>query len=375
MKLALYLHVPFCRRKCPYCDFYSVTHPPNEEEYLRAVLTEARLWRERLPSPVVFITFYAGGGTPSLLSPGFYARLFEQLGKIFPFQPEELTLEANPEGLDQARLHGYLAAGFNRLSLGFQSLLPRGLAALGRVHSVEEARRAYFQAREAGYRNVSLDFIFGWPGQTLSLLEKELEEVIRLGAEHLSFYELTPEPGTPLFRRLQEGKLALPSEETLVRMHEMVRERLSSAGYEAYEISNYARPGFRCRHNLFYWKAQPYLGLGPAAASFLHRIRLRNPEDLQGYLRALKEDKLPARVEEELSEEGAFREAVILALRLSEGVKREEFLARFGRDPEQFFAREIRELKELGLLEVSPRGFFLSPRGRLLASQVQLKFL
>ncbi len=375
MEAALYLHVPFCRRKCPYCDFYSVTEPPDEEIYLEALFTEARLWREHLPEDPVFVTFYAGGGTPSLLSPDFYGRLLEGLGRIFKLRPEELTLEANPEGLTLERLSAYRRVGFNRLSLGLQSLLEKGLKALGRAHTVEEGLRSVETARAAGFENLSLDFIFGWPGQGLKDLEEELAAVSRLSPEHLSYYELTPEEGTPLYQALRGGSLRLPGEDLLVEMHRLIHERLEAAGFRHYEISNYARPGRECRHNLFYWRARPYLGLGPAGASFLGRRRFRNPENLREYLKALKGGRLPALLEETLSPEAAFREAVFLHLRLSEGVRREEFRRRFGRDPFRVFSREIQELKRAGLIEVGEEGFRLTFRGRLLANQVQLKFL
>ncbi len=375
MEAALYLHVPFCRRKCPYCDFYSVTVPPEEDLYLRALLKEARLWREHLPEGLVFVTFYAGGGTPSLLSPDFYGRLLEGLAGILRLHPEELTLEANPEGLTLERLSGYRRVGFNRLSLGLQSLSRKGLQALGRAHTVEEALRSVEAARAAGFENLSLDFIFGWPGQSLADLEQELAEVSRLSPEHLSYYELTPEEGTPLYQALRRGSLRLPEEDLLVEMHRLLHERLEDTGFRHYEISNYARPGRECRHNLFYWKARPYLGLGPAGASFLGRQRFRNPEDLGRYLEALRAAKLPAILEETLSQEAAFREAIVLNLRLSEGVNREEFRSRFGEDPFEVFAEEIEELRRKGLLEIQGGRFRLTFRGRLLANQVQLKFL
>ncbi|MBX6422763.1 radical SAM family heme chaperone HemW [Thermosulfurimonas sp. F29] len=375
MEAALYLHVPFCRGKCPYCDFYSVTEPPDESLYLSAVLAEVRLWRERIPRKTVFVTFYAGGGTPSLLSPDFYARLFEELSRLLSFSPVELTLEANPEGLSLKRLEGYLRAGFNRLSLGLQSLQPEGLLALGRRHGPEEARAAVEAARRAGFENLSLDFIFGWPGETPAHLQKDLDEALRLAPEHLSWYELTPEEGTPLFRALAEGRVRLPGEEVLVDMHRTIHERLTGEGFEHYEISNYARPGRRCLHNLFYWKALPYLGLGPAAASFLGKRRYRNPEDLKTYLSTVRSGTLAARLEEVLSPEEALREAVILSLRLSEGVRRKEFRRRFGRDPLESFSKEIKDLERKGLVEADEEGFRLTFAGRLLANQVQLHFV
>jgi len=375
MKAALYLHVPFCRQKCPYCDFYSIAVRPEEEVYLRAVLKEAELWRSVLAEDLCLVTFYAGGGTPSLLSPSFYEKLFEGLGRIFDFRPEELTLEANPEGLNRERLKGYRRAGFNRLSLGIQSLSEKGLRALGRRHTLREALQALSEARESGFENLSVDLIFGWPGQTLEDLQRELEGILRITPEHISYYELTPEEGTPLFEDLRAGRLRLPGEETLVNMYLALHEGLSGAGYRHYEISNYARPGYACRHNLFYWKALPYLGLGPGAASLMELKRYRNPPDLTLYYRLLSEGRLPAVPEENLSREEAFREAVVLGLRLLEGVSARELYRRFGLDLFRIFPREIDELLKAGLVTREGDRLRLTLKGLLLSNQVKLYFL
>ncbi|HIE32622.1 MAG TPA: radical SAM family heme chaperone HemW [Thermodesulfobacteriaceae bacterium] len=375
MEAALYLHVPFCRQKCPYCDFYSVPTKPEEEIYLKAVLREAEIWKSAISEDLSFVTFYAGGGTPSLLSPSFYEKLFEGLGRLFDFRPEELTLEANPEGLNRGILTAYRKVGFNRLSLGLQSLSEKGLRALGRRHTLEEGFRAISDARESGFENLSVDLIFGWPGETLEDLQRELEGILQISPEHLSYYELTPEKGTPLFEELAAGRTRLPEEDTVVSMYLTIHESLSAAGYHHYEISNYARPGHTCRHNLFYWKALPYLGLGPGAASFLENKRYRTPPNLTLYYRALSEDKFPAILEETLSPEEAFREAIILGLRLLEGVSARELYRRFGFDLFQIFSQELEKLLKTGLIIKEGDRLRLSLRGVILSNQVKLYFL
>ncbi|WP_168719922.1 radical SAM family heme chaperone HemW [Thermosulfurimonas marina] len=374
-RAGLYIHIPFCRAKCPYCDFYSVTHPLEEDSFLSALLTEAKLWSEFWPRDLPLETLYVGGGTPSLLSPRFYERLLEGLAEALPLAPEELTLEANPEGLGLEYLRALRGIGFNRLSIGAQSFSEKGLSALGRRHGPEDTRQAVEAARRAGFENLSLDLIFGWPGQSLSDLQEDLSAALALSPEHLSCYELTVEKGTPFYRLLQEGRLALPSEDLLVAMHETVPEVLEARGLKRYEISNYAHRGRLCRHNLLYWRLKPYLGLGPAAASFWERKRLRNPEDLEEYLRALREGRLPTVVEEVLEGEEALREALFVGLRLLEGVDLEELSRRFGRDPARLFASEIARLRDLGLVTLEKGRLKLTPKGVLLANQVQLHFL
>ncbi len=369
---ALYLHIPFCRRKCPYCDFYSVTEVISEDRYLSALERELELWLEVLPAEAEFVTFYAGGGTPSLCSPKFYGKLFEKLSRRLKFRPKELTLEANPEGLSLQRLKEYASAGFNRISVGVQSLTERGLRILGRLHGVKQAVSAVQWATDAGFETVSVDLIYAWPTQTLKELERELELVLALRPHHISCYELTYEKGTPLEKALREGRLKPLSEDEVITMFDLIRESLSS--YEHYEVSNYASLGRRCLHNLFYWKAKPYLGLGASASSFFCRRRWKNP-DLKTYLTKLEEGVLPAFLEEELDEEAALREAVVLGLRLLEGVDLEELKRRFGVDPSFSFKDEVRRLKALGLLEEHGSRIRVTDKGLLLLSQVQMAFL
>ncbi len=368
---ALYLHVPFCIAKCPYCDFYSIPLRPEKdllERYLEALKKEIFFRREEIRS-YRFVTFYAGGGTPSLLPPDFYRKLFDFLTKELSFSPVESTLEANPEGLD-LKLLRVLREIFNRLSIGAQSLLPEGLKALGRRHSVREVKKAFFAAREAGFSNIGLDFIFAWPGETLSHLKRELEELVALKPEHVSYYELTFEEGTLFYEALKRGELSSASEEEIVIMYDFIHSFLEGEGYEHYEISNFARPGFRCLHNLFYWKARPYLGLGPGAASYLGGRRSKNIEDLSAYFESLERGQLPPREEEVLSEEARFREAVILGLRLLEGIHLKEFEGRFRRDVIAYYGKRLESLVRAGLVEVADEKLRLTPRGRLLANVV-----
>jgi len=344
---------------------------PSEEllkRYLKALQKEFLLRQEEISS-YRFVTFYAGGGTPSLAPIWFYEEVFGFLKTVLDFSPREITLEANPEGLNKLVLVSFREI-FNRLSLGAQSLNPEGLKALGRRHQVEEVKMAFEAARTAGFENIGLDLIFAWPGQTLKELKEELEKLVSFGPEHISCYELTLEEGTPFYQAARKGKILLPAEEDVVSMHELIHSFLVAKGYEHYEISNFARPGFRCRHNLFYWEARPYLGLGPGAASFFGKKRYKNLEDLSLYLKNLEEGKPPPREEEILSQEVRFREAVILGLRLLKGIKLESLVKRFGINPLEYYGETLEKLLKEGLLEISGENLRLTGRGRLLANVV-----
>ncbi len=367
----LYLHVPFCRSKCPYCDFYSLPQALSQASaYLRALKQEIALW-----APFVqdyrFVTFYAGGGTPSLLGPDFYAAVLEALEASFSLALEELTLEANPEGLDLEDLKALRALGFNRLSLGAQSFDPKGLKVLGRRHGVADISRAVSLARKAGFENISLDLIFAWPGQDLSGLKQELKALLELAPEHVSCYELTVEPESSLAEKVACGELSLPPEEIVVEMYALIQETLAQQGLWRYEISNYARTGYQCRHNRFYWEVRPFLGLGPAAASHVGAVRYKNAADLAAYLQALDQGHWPPRELDVLDPEARFREAVVLGLRLLEGVSAPELKARFGFDLHTYYGQTLADLVAQGFLCWQGERLCLTPKGLLVASEIQ----
>ncbi len=371
IEAALYLHVPFCRKKCPYCDFYSepqVPSPTLVRRYLEAVKKELLL-RLREAAPYRYVTFYAGGGTPSLLPPAFYEELLSFLKEKLDFAPQERTLEANPEGLTYELLAAYRRV-FNRLSLGIQSLSAQGLRTLGRSHNVRQAEEAVLNAQKAGFQNLSLDLIFGWPGQRPEDLAKELAELVALGPAHVSCYEFTVEPGTPFYTWVTSGRIRLLPEEEVVSMYEMIPAYLARQGFERYEISNYARPGLYCQHNLFYWEAKPYLGLGPAAASYLGEKRVKNVAHLKTYLESLEAGALPVQEEERLSREARFREAVILGLRLVQGLDPASLKERFGYDLFAYYGETLERLMTNGLVEQVGSRLRLTKQGLLLANVV-----
>ncbi len=370
IQAGLYVHIPFCKAKCPYCDFYSISNALDKSvPYLEALKTEVTLWA-RLLKNYRFVTFYVGGGTPSLLSPKFYEELLDHLYQILSFEPHELTIEANPESLSLRRLKEFRSLGINRLSIGAQSFLDKGLKALGRRHTVADIQKAVALARKAGFENLSLDIIFAWPGQKLKDLEKEISLAISLSPEHISCYELTIEKNTLFGKLYKEGKLNLPDENTILAMYHLIEEYLSSNGYEHYEISNYAKPGWHCKHNLFYWEAKPYLGIGPSGASYIENVRYKNLESLDVYIKALQSKNFPPREEEKLSKEERFREAVILGLRILQGISRKKLYKSFGFDIKRYYGETLENLVEKGFLEWAGDLLRFTKSGMLLANQV-----
>ena len=330
----LYLHIPFCRRKCPYCDFFSVAGAsPHFAAYPALLARQLELaaghgWQ----GP--FTTVYFGGGTPSLLAPAAVGTLLDGVARSFGLTADaEITLEANPGTVTAATLCGYRAAGINRLSLGLQSLDPGQLQTLGRPHDREAGVQAVKRARRAGFANLSLDLIFALPGQTPGDLAREIERYLDLDPEHFSCYGLTAEPDTPFQQRVHSGELCLPDGDAYAEAYLQLHARLSTAGYAHYEIANYARPGHECRHNLGYWQRRPYLGAGAGAHSFRAAgwgERWSVPADLDAYAWALQAGRDPAERLERFDRRGAMSETLYLGLRTSAGVSDDRFREKFG---------------------------------------------
>lgn len=310
--LGLYVHVPFCRTRCRYCDFYRVGEDPARRRlFLQALTAEIDGRREHHGRPAE--TVFLGGGTPSLLEPGQVRGVLDALGERFPFASGvEVTMEANPSDLSPERLQGYRSAGVNRLSLGVQSFADRELALLGRRHNAATAARVFAEARRAGFGNVSLDLMLGIPGQTRGSLRRTIERAVALGPDHLSAYLLEVHPGSEMDGLLRRRPGLFPGTEAQRRAYCLLADEVAAAGLAQYEISNFARPGRESRHNLRYWRRLDTLGFGPSAHSFVAGRRWRNPPDLVAYLA----DPLAV----EPLETAAREEELFLGLRLSEGL-------------------------------------------------------
>jgi len=332
---SLYLHIPFCRSKCPYCDFFSVASDPSAlAGYVDLLLRQFALERAGGEWRQPFATVFFGGGTPSLLPPEAVTRLIAAVRELFGLADDaEISLEANPGTVSPASLAGYRAAGVNRLSFGVQSLCAENLRRLGRIHSPQEAAEAMRWARAAGFDNVGIDLMFALPGQDRAALADELDRALELAPDHLSCYGLSIEEETPFYHLHRSGGLDLPDEERYAELFMAVHARLTGAGYRHYEISNYARPGRECRHNLAYWRRLPCLGVGAGAHSLVASDwgeRRAVPPDLAAYAASLAAGESPARSLERFDRRGAMAETLYLGLRTAEGVDEARFRRNFG---------------------------------------------
>jgi oxygen-independent coproporphyrinogen-3 oxidase len=382
--VGVYVHVPWCERICPYCDFavLAARSLPLERErsYADALRAELAARRERFAG-LRLASLYFGGGTPSLLRPDTLASLVEVVRAAFPPAGRvEITLEVNPSSVERARLGDFRAAGVNRISLGAQSFDDATLKRLGRAHRVGAIHATLDAIRAVGFASLSLDLIFAAPGQTHAMLDADLDALIAVAPDHVSAYELTLEPGTPFGAAAARGRLALPDEDDVAAMMLRVESRLAAAGYARYEISSYARPGRESVHNRRYWERRPVLGLGmgavstdPPDASNPHGVRRTNPRELLRYLA----DPAACGEVELLGAPVARGEAMFLGLRTARGVDAARFEAEFGAPPRGFFAAAIERLRDQELLaeEEESGDLRLTPRGRLLADHVFESFV
>jgi len=375
---SLYLHIPFCCRKCPYCDFYSLVGTPQQlDEYVDVLCNHLQFLLTTNPDLPALRTIFFGGGTPSLLKSDQVGRILDFLKSGFGLRDDaEISLEANPGTLDAEKLCGYRAAGINRLSLGVQSLRDDHLQLLGRVHTAGQAQSSVAQARAAGFDNINLDLMFNLPGQDRKALEEELEALLELRPEHLSLYGLSFEEGTEFSARLQKGELKPVEEQESAAQYRQLHHRLQQVGFEHYEISNFARPGFRCRHNQIYWQRSNCLGAGCGAHSFTsvgYGRRLAVPPDLERFRQRLEKGKDPAELLETFDRQGAMAETIYLALRTRDGLSQTDFLKRFGQTPEEVFPLAFQQLRER--LRFEDDGWRFDLQGWLLYDHLISQFL
>lgn len=410
-KVGIYIHIPFCQTRCTYCDFSTYAGiesliPAYTTALCREIKRASERWG-RLTVP----TIYFGGGTPSLLPRDSLVELLCALNRRFHVLDDaEVSLEANPGTIDTNELCGLRRMGVNRLSLGVQSTHAHELGLMGRIHTWPEAVEAVKAARDAGFDNLNLDFIFGLPGQTLPHWSETLEAALRLRPDHLSLYGLTIEKGTLLERRIANSELPEPDEDTAADMYSLAEEALAQAGFFHYEISNWARADLDsrppasgseptdwwpqsaashleagletekisslvCHHNLTYWRNEPWLGIGAGAHSWLSGQRWSNIDHPQDYIEALQQGDIPVVEIESIDRRLEMGETMMLGLRLAEGVDETRFHARFGRALGSVFGNELTHLRIAGLLEWDGHGARLTTRGRLLGNQVFMQFV
>lgn len=381
MDFSLYIHIPFCEVKCGYCDFFSVPRGYEDfdlqKEYVEALIREIHERSGDFSGRRVSSIFF-GGGTPSLLEPKLLERVFEALARHFSWDPgTEITLETNPKTVSLEKLKAFKALGVNRISIGVQSFQDRFLKTLGRIHDGNDAAKTVDDARKAGFENVSCDLIFALPGQSLGEWQADLKQAIALGTDHVSAYHLTIEKNTPFATLHAQGRLALPPEEEGVDMLVWTRETLTGAGLPAYEISNFAKPGFESVHNRNYWQYGEYLGFGTAAAGFvrlkddsIYGLRRHNARNLKKYLEGGILD-----FEDHIDRPTAMGEFCMLGLRTREGIDGVRFDSLFGEALDKVFPREIERWKGKGWLEASGPLLALTREGLLFTDEIASSFL
>ena len=390
--LGFYVHIPFCETKCPYCDFNTYERIEHLiPAYVEALSREISLWADVLDHPGIDTVFF-GGGTPSYLSAEYMAGLMSTIHREFDLSASaEVTLEANPGDVSPRRLEALLEAGFNRLSIGVQSLDDRLLGLLGRRHDAREAAEAFRTAVAVGFDNTSIDLIYGLPHQSLWDWQDTLDRAVALGPPHISMYGLTLEEGTPMAQWVSTGRLPAPDPDLAADMYEAAEATGLAAGYRHYEISNWALPGYESRHNLRYWRNQPFIGTGPGAHSYLAGFRFSNLRSPRTYIQRVAGERPELRegtsiedaimgmpVIDMVEREDAEREmseTMMMGLRLDTGISEKEFTGRFGRSPAAVYSVAIDELGSLGLLDASDGMLRLTARGRLLGNEVFARFM
>ncbi len=372
----LYIHIPFCESVCLYCDFYSKIGSDAEiDRFLGSLAGEARLAGREYPE-YRYDTIFLGGGTPSILAPTQIRRLFESLDAVVAISHgAEITIECNPSSLHEEMLETYKALGVNRLSLGVQSFDDEHLRRLGRIHSAAGAREAFALCRRCGFDNMSVDLIYGLPEQTFDDWVADLDQAIELGPEHISAYNLIIEEDTPFGELFKRGEMNLPPDNIQAEMYAALNVRLKAAGYARYEISNFARTGYECRHNLKYWRLEPYIGLGPAAVSSDAARRWKNAPDLDAYLAALESGQPPPHESEELTAEKVREEFIMLSLRMTAGLSLEELRARYGYDLMRERADTVEALESGGLITLEGDRVKLANKGLFVADEIIVRLI
>jgi len=376
MKIGLYIHIPFCQKKCLYCDFPSHANLAHlYQPYVAALCREISGLGGVLSGDIVD-TIYIGGGTPTVLSGNCLSQLLQQVHTSFSIdKTAEISIEANPGTIDQDKLLVLKTAGVNRISFGVQTFHDSLLVGIGRIHSAAQGIESIKMAKRTGFNNINVDLMYGLPGQTTEQLRASILQAIELDVTHISAYGLKVEDGTPFARMQEEGRLQLPDEEIDEAMYDLTTHLLPQKGFARYEISNFARAGYECRHNLKYWQYQPYLGVGAAAHSFLHDQRRSNMADVVTYIDTMAQGLSPTIVGEKLGPSSVMAEYIFLALRTVEGMSVEKFNHYFNEDFATCYGDIIEMLRSKGLIIFTDNKIFLTEIGMKYGNVVFRAFL
>lgn len=374
--LGLYIHIPFCVKKCKYCDFNSFKLNVDEKRgYLNSLKREMELYKENLEDKSIDSVF-VGGGTPSILNEEEIKILFQNIKNNFQIKDSaEITMECNPGTLTLNKLKTMKECGVNRLSIGLQAVQNNHLEYIGRVHTYEEFEKNYYQAKEVGFENINIDLMYALPNQSKEDWMESLEKVVNLNPTHISAYSLILEENTELFNMYEKHEFKLLDEDTDIEMYEYTINYLKSNGYNQYEISNYAKKGFECKHNILYWKCENYVGLGVSASGFLNETRYNNLCELDKYENIIRSGKKPIEWEEKLSIKDEIEESIFLGLRMNEGIKFKDFYEKYNLNFEEEYKNEIDKLKKMELIETKDEGMKLTQKGREISNSVFVEFM
>jgi oxygen-independent coproporphyrinogen III oxidase len=370
-KTALYIHIPFCKRKCAYCDFPSFAGKESLMlDYTKALCKE-------IDSKVnkKINTIFIGGGTPTYLSLDALKFLKSSLDKLHKAEDLEFTAEGNPESFSREKLQLFKEMGVNRLSIGLQAWQDTLLKALNRVHNLEQFLSAYHSARELGFNNINVDLMFGLPGQTIEQWKETLEKVTALKVEHISCYSLIIEESTPFYNMNSRGKLVLPEEEKEREMYELAVNFLKFNGYDQYEISNFTKQNLKCRHNMIYWNLEDYYGCGSGASSYLNSVRYRNTDSIESYIYMMDDNNNACIEEYKNSKEDDMEEFMFMGLRKLEGISEKEFSERFNINIDEVYKNVINKFTNNKLLMREAGRLYLSEEGIQLSNQVMCEFI
>ena len=373
-EIGIYVHIPFCKQKCYYCDFVSYCTKDNLiEDYVKAVEKEIEL--KNIKSTIT--TIYIGGGTPSYIDSNYIKEIVNKIFEKNVSKEAEITIEVNPGTVTFEKLKDYKDCGINRLSIGLQSTQDELLKKIGRIHNFEEFLNTYKMAKKIGFKNINIDLMIGLPGQRISDLKDSLEKVVKLKPKHISVYSLIVEEGTPISEKIQKGELELPDEETERNMYWYVKNMLELNGYIHYEISNFAKKGYYSKHNMNCWEQKEYLGIGSAAHSYRDITRYSNTTNVEEYIKNVKQNKLERNriIHEIQKEDDTKKEFMLLGLRKIEGIKISDFKNKFGDNPIYLYRTELNKLVEEKLIIVDDDNIRLTNKGIDLANLVWEEFV
>lgn len=374
--LGLYIHIPFCVSKCKYCDFNSYKLDLDEKrKYLNALQNEMEFYKEEIRGKYID-TIFIGGGTPSILTQDEIKFLFDNIKNNFEIKKDaEITMECNPGTLTINKLKVMKKCGVNRLSIGLQAVQNEHLEYIGRIHTYEEFEKNYIQAKEIGFENINIDLMYALPNQKKEDWIESLEKIVKLEPSHISAYSLILEENTELFDMYQRNEFKLLDEDTDIEMYEYTINYLKSHGYNQYEISNYAKLGFECQHNILYWKCENYVGLGASASGYLNGTRYNNLCELDKYEEIIHSGKKPIEWEEKLSIKDKIEESIFLGLRMNEGIKFKDFQEKFNFDFEKEYKNEINRLEKMELIDIDKYRMKLTQKGREISNSVFVEFI